>query len=113
MELKAFLILSLALVVSGCIGGGSNAGEKSVTCSSMHLKVAAADGSEVQVRNLGDGSYGNVSVSWNYFNEGFVSKEFSAPEAGEIATYESGDSGPVRSVEVQHTDCPSRRASHS
>lgn len=113
MELKAFLVVSLAVVVSGCIGGGMNAGEKSVTCSSMHLKVAAADGSEAQVRNLGEGSYGNVSVTWNYFSGGLVQEEFEAPEAGEIATYESGDSGPVRSVEVQHTDCPSRSASHS
>ncbi|WP_414837644.1 hypothetical protein ACK3SF_05235 [Candidatus Nanosalina sp. VS9-1] len=111
MERAAFLIISLAIVVSGCTGGGSNASEKSVTCSSMHLKVVAADGSEAQVRNLGDGSYGNVTVSWDYYNSGFVQKEFPAPEAGKTVSYESGDSGPVRSVEVQHNDCPSRRGS--
>ena len=54
------------------------------------LEVVAADWSEAQVRNLGEKTYGNVSVTWNHFSGGTVTKEFHAPKPGKITTTKAG-----------------------
>ena len=104
--------VALAVIASGCIVGGDNASDDSVTCSSMHLRVNNADGSQASVTNLGDDAFGNVTATWEYYNNDAVVKEFIAPEGGQTETYESGRDSRLRSFEVQHNDCPSRRASY-
>lgn len=103
---------ALAVIASGCIVSGDNASDESVTCSSMHLRVNTADGSSATVTNLGDDAFGNVTATWEYYNNDAVIKEFSAPEGGQTELYESGRDSRLRSFEVQHNDCPSRRASY-
>lgn len=104
--------IGLVVIVSGCIVGGDTASDDSVTCSSMHLRVGAADGASASVTNLGDDAFGNVTATWEYYNNDAVVREFSAPEGGQTEIYESGRDQRMRSFEVQHNDCPSRRASY-
>jgi len=112
--MKSVLMFSVALavIVSGCIVGGYNASDESVTCSSMHLRVADANGTHASVTNLGDDAFGNVTATWEYYNNDAVVKEFNAPEGGETETYESGRNSRLRGFEAQHNECPSRRASY-
>ncbi len=113
MNRRIILLLALTLIVSGCIDAEeSEESEQSVTCSSMHLRVIDADGGQAEVANMGRDSFGNVTVTWNYFNEASIVKEFETPEGGETVTFESGVDSRLQGLSVQHQDCPSRTASY-
>lgn len=112
MDTKLLLVISLSIIVSGCIVQDSDSSEQSVTCSSMHLRVADASGAHADVTNLGDDAFGNITVTWEYYNDGAVVKEFETPGGGQTETFESGENSRLRDLNVQHQDCPSRRASY-
>jgi hypothetical protein len=116
MRYWLLVMLSLAVVASGCIGGGQNnedeedAPATAVLCSQMELEILQGNGDEVQVINLGDSSFGNITVKWQYSGDRTVTKEVETPGARERITYESGRTGMMERVSVQHNSCPSRNA---
>jgi hypothetical protein len=104
------ILIAVAILVSGCTGGNNsdeNAADHSVACSSMGINVPYANGESVQVVNIGEGSFGNITVTWNYVDGGKLTREFEMPEAQTSATFDSGSSGRIRGAMAIHQDCPS------
>ena len=108
-------LLAITVIVSGCTGGNSdeqNAADRSISCSGLSLEIAYANGEQVTVVNLGDASFGNVTVAWNYENGNTVREEFETPAPGSQATFKSGTSGTISQVDVSHEECPSKNDSY-
>lgn len=111
---KLLAVLALAVVVSGCTGGNNddqNAADRSISCSALTLEIAYADGETVRLVNLGDTSFGNVTIIWNYESGNTVQKEFETPPAGGTETFESGNTGTLSQADVTHQECPSKNDS--
>jgi hypothetical protein len=111
------LILAVAVSVSGCIGGSGNeddstAADHSVACSSLGINVPYANGESIQVVNIGRGSFGNVTVTWDYANGGTITKSFEMPDPKTSKTFSSNSSGTINGAKALHTDCPSVTGSY-
>ena len=107
-------VLAFVVVVSGCTGSNDeeqNAADRSISCSGLTLEIAYADAQRVTLVNLGENSFGNVTVTWNYENGDTIQKEFETPPAGERKTYESGETGTLSQADVTHQECPSKNDS--
>jgi len=111
---KVLAVLALVIVVSGCTGGNDNdqnAADRSISCSGLSLEIAYADGEQVRLVNLGESSFGNVTVTWSYENGNTVQKEFETPPAGGQETFESGNTATLKQADVTHQECPSKNDS--
>lgn len=111
---KLLAVIAIVVVVSGCTGGNENeqnAADRSISCSGLTLEIAYADGETVRLVNLGEASFGNVTITWNYENGNTIQKEFETPAAGEQETFESGNSATLSQADVTHQECPSKNDS--
>lgn len=115
MDKSLPVLLALVFIVSGCamFESDTDTTEQTVNCNSMHFTVMDANGSQAEVTNLGHASFGNVTVTWEYYNAPTIVQEYEAPGGGETVFFETDEESRLQTLDIQHQECASRTASYS